>query len=103
VRVATLLRNGGVVYELDSKESAEWVRKPMIRSLFLQRFDPSAILRDRAHPVLLKNVPVEFDVSSTEFLRGIETANELPEHSLLGARWMKHKDRRRAGQQNAHL
>ncbi|EJD33433.1 hypothetical protein AURDEDRAFT_177485 [Auricularia subglabra TFB-10046 SS5] len=99
----TRLRNGGIIYELDSAASASWVRKPGIRALFLKHFDPSAVLRDRMHPVLLKNVSVEVDVADTDLLRRIETANNLPAHSLLRAQWMKPVQRRRAGQQTAHL
>ncbi|EJD37581.1 hypothetical protein AURDEDRAFT_43371, partial [Auricularia subglabra TFB-10046 SS5] len=94
----TRLRNGGIVYELDSAASASWVRRLDIRALFL-----SAVLRDRMHPVLLKNVSVEVDVANKGLLRRIETANNLPAHSLLWAQWMKPVQWRRAGQKTAHM
>ncbi|EJD36645.1 hypothetical protein AURDEDRAFT_23058, partial [Auricularia subglabra TFB-10046 SS5] len=103
VRTVSKLRNGGVIYEFHDKEAVDWIRAPGVRDTFIRLFDPSAILRDHAHPVLLKNVPIEFPIDSPDFLRAIEADNGLQAGCLIRAQWMKPKGRRRKGQNNAHL
>ncbi|KZV78223.1 hypothetical protein EXIGLDRAFT_573332, partial [Exidia glandulosa HHB12029] len=95
------LRNRGVLFNFASKEAALWVRKN--RSAFAAAFDASAIVRDRGYQILVKNVPVETDISNSDTLRAIERDNGLPTGSFLQANWIRPVARRREGQQNAHL
>ncbi|KZV82676.1 hypothetical protein EXIGLDRAFT_626687, partial [Exidia glandulosa HHB12029] len=95
------LRNRGVLLNFASKEAALWVRKN--GSAFAAAFDASVIVRDRGYQVLIKNVPVETDISNPDTLRAIERENDLPTDSFLRANWIRPIMRRREGQQNAHL
>ncbi|KZW02650.1 hypothetical protein EXIGLDRAFT_575561, partial [Exidia glandulosa HHB12029] len=95
------LRNRGVLFNLNSRAAADWLRRN--RVAFTAEFDAAAIVRDRGYQLLVKNVPTDVDISAPETLRRIEEENELPTQTLLQAKWLKAVDRRRIGQQNAHL
>ncbi|KAG1787598.1 uncharacterized protein HD556DRAFT_1213609, partial [Suillus plorans] len=57
---ARRLPHGGVLYELDSAESASWLNNPPNRSKFLEGFGIEVVLRDRAYHVIVENVPINF-------------------------------------------
>ncbi|KZV97557.1 hypothetical protein EXIGLDRAFT_670093, partial [Exidia glandulosa HHB12029] len=95
------LRNRGVLFNFGDKLAVNWVRRH--RTAFVASFDAAAILRDRGYPVLVKNVPVEFDPTNLDSLRRVERANDFPADSILRAKWLRPIERRNPGQKNAHL
>ncbi|KAG1888690.1 hypothetical protein F4604DRAFT_1521298, partial [Suillus subluteus] len=57
---ARKLPHGGILYELNSKESANWFNKPSNRSNFLEHFGTNVTIKDWTFNVLMENVPVVF-------------------------------------------
>jgi len=59
---AKRLHNGGVVYELDSPETATWLCRD--RAVFIEKFRGTSIVRDKAIPVLVEYVPTSHSTDS---------------------------------------
>jgi len=98
---AKKLSNGGVVYEPDKPETANWVRKE--KATFMARFSRSVVMRDRATLVLVEFVPVTHSPDALAENRRIECNSGLKEGVLLSTRWIKLVQRCVLGQQAAHL
>ena len=94
-------RDGSLLLLLSTKEAASWLRKPEIGYKLVDKFAIGARIRDRAYNILVRWIPTTFEPNS-KHLREIEEVNNLLEHSIQKARWIKPVIRRRAGQARAH-
>src|SRR5882724_11038378 len=98
---AKKLGNGGVVYELDKQETADWVRRE--KAAFMAGFGGTAVVRERATSVIVKFVPVAHSPDALAKNRRIEGNSRLEEGVLLTTRWIKPLQRRTPGQKAMHL
>ena len=98
---AKRLRNGGVVYEFDSPETATWLRRD--RTAFTEKFGGMSIVRDKAIPILVEYVPTSHSTDALAENGKIERDSGIGEGTLLSTRWIKPVHRRAAGQHMAHL
>jgi hypothetical protein len=95
LKSATLMRNGGLLLELDSPEAANWLKGDEIRDSFLTNMGSGANIKDRTYQVIVQFAPVQFDPKDDESLRQYEEFNGLPQGSVMKAEWIKPvKDRR---------
>lgn len=95
LKAATLMRNGGLLLELDSSASADWLRETTPRDSFLSNLGSGANIKDRSYQVIVQFVPIQFNPEDTEQLRQYESFNGLAPHSILKAEWIKPiKDRK---------
>ena len=96
LRAATLLRNGGLLLELDSSEAAEWLKGDDIREDFLTNVGSGANIKNRTYQVIVQFVPIQFEPEDDRQLRDYENFNGLAPNSVLKAEWIKPvKDRKR--------
>ncbi|KAG1794808.1 uncharacterized protein HD556DRAFT_1236238, partial [Suillus plorans] len=58
---ARRLPHGGILYELDSAESAQWLNTPTHRGKFAVNFGPNATIKDRSFNILVENVPLSYN------------------------------------------
>jgi hypothetical protein len=100
---AQRLQRGGVLYLMTSAGAANWVKKPEVRTAFLDHFGGIAVMRDRGHNIVLEYVPVQYNPQDNPTLRSIETTSQLPEHEILAARWIKDIAKRAPGQRTAFI
>ena len=103
VQHITKLRNGGLILQFESKEAAEWFKRPEILSSILPKIDSSATLKSRTFQILVPRVPVTFETESEDSLRELEEQNGMKGGILCKARWIKPTYRRALGQRYAHL
>ena len=68
LRSATLLRNGGLLLELDSAEVAEWLKGTSPSELFLSNLGSGANIKNRSYQVIVQFVPTSFNPSDAEHL-----------------------------------
>lgn len=95
LKAATLLRNGGLLIELDTAEGADWLKKDTPRVTFLSNIGSGANIKDRSYQIIAHFVPIQFDPDNTDQLRDYETFNGLEPLSILKAEWIKPiKDRK---------
>ena len=103
LKAATLLRNGGLLLELDKSEGAEWLKEDLPRRSFLANLGSGANLKDRSYQVIVQFVPVQFDPTVPEQLRNYEAFNGLEPNSVLKADWIKPPKDRKPNQRVATL
>jgi hypothetical protein len=99
---AKTLRRGDIVFDMDSPQSAEWLRKEGVRIEFMQGFGAMSEIKDREHACVIENVPVNF-YPSIELVREVENTNNLTPNSILLTRWIKPIERRFSGQRTAFM
>ena len=59
-RAASLLRNGGVLMELDSKEAVTWFAGAAICKQFLEKLHLAATIKPMLYQVMVQFIPLTF-------------------------------------------
>ncbi|KAH9950180.1 hypothetical protein B0H21DRAFT_656965, partial [Amylocystis lapponica] len=97
------LRNGGVLYELNTAQAASWLRRPEKTASFVQHFGGErTLVKERTFPTVVEYVPISFDPSSDLALRVAEGRSGLDPDSIVRANWIKPVNRRSTTQSFAH-
>ncbi|QRV96883.1 hypothetical protein RhiJN_24901 [Ceratobasidium sp. AG-Ba] len=102
-RSANVLQNGGIVYEMNSKEAADWVKRPDICAAFADQFGSPVRYRERSFPVVAECVPVSFDTASKHAVSKLEHDNNLPANSIASCRYIVPPAKRRENQRHAFV
>ena len=78
------LRNGGMVFEMDSELAADWLKKD-IRGVFAESFRGLAQIKDRSFQAVVQYVPTKMKdrerslLSSTDSCRNPAESGQFPE------------------------
>ena len=99
---AKTLAKGDILFDMDSPESAEWIRKDGIRLGFMQGFGAMSEIKDREHTCVVENMPVGFR-PSTESTLEVEITNSLSPKAIMLAQWIKPIEHRFEGQRTAFM
>ena len=94
---AKTLAKGDILFDMDSPESAEWIRKDRICLEFMQGFGAMSEIKDCEHSCVVENVPISFHPSAKSTLE-VETTNGLTSKSIMLAHWIKPIEHRFKGQ-----
>ncbi|CAG7849707.1 SubName: Full=Uncharacterized protein {ECO:0000313/EMBL:CCA71555.1} [Serendipita indica DSM 11827] len=97
----------GTLLELDSAKSAKWLKEnnrcaEMVKEAYTSREEETKVI-PRAHELMVRFVPVDFDPHEEESLHSVELENGLPPHSIISASWIKDLSRRYEGQGYANV
>ena len=95
-------KSGSILYEVDSPETAAWLRTPKGQLSFTANFGPDVSLATKPFPVLAEYVPIRTLIEDPKTLRDIEHNNNLPPDSVRSMRWIKPVERRIPNQRHAH-
>jgi len=95
VELALQTYKGGLVLMLNSKEAASWLRQTEHEMAFMEGFSKGLHIRERSYNLILPRVPIVFEPENRSHLREIEEANNLRDHVIHKARWIKPVIRRR--------
>ena len=99
----TVLRNGGILLELLSKEAAQWVSdKSHLKSLAIASGGDLSI-KTQTFNVVVPFFPISTIIEELDVQHAIEDDNKLPEGSIIVARWIKPLCRRENEQRVAHM
>lgn len=100
---ARKLRNKGVVFELDSPDSAHWiVSQETHMTSFREHLGEEVMLKAHPYTCFVEFVPTSFNPSFGGIDR-MEKSNGLMPRSIIDTRWVKNPERRHPGQQYAHM
>ena len=99
---AKILAKGDILFDMNSPESVEWIRKEGNRMEFMQGFGAMSEIKDREYACVIENVPIGFHPSHESTLE-IESTNDLATKSIILARWIKPVERRFEGQRTAFM
>jgi hypothetical protein len=97
-----MLAKGDILFDMNSPESADWIRKEGVRMEFMQGFGAMSEVKDREYACIVENVPIGFHPSPETTLE-VEATNDLSSKSILLARWIKPIERRFEGQRTAFM
>ena len=100
---AKKLRNGGVVFEMDSKSAADWLKKKDIRGVFVESFGGSAQIKDRSFQAVVQYVPMEMKDRDKEVMEAVEDSVGAGRGTVVGMKWMKNPQHWKQGQRYVHL
>ncbi|PVF91022.1 hypothetical protein CPB86DRAFT_803125 [Serendipita vermifera] len=98
----TITPQAQVLVEFSNPKSAKWIREKNNMDQFLESFDSHAIFKPRTYPVVLKFIPIPFEIELPENLRELEKQNGCKPGDLVAAKWIKSPPRRRLNQKHAH-
>jgi len=98
---AKILRNGGVVLEMNSEEAVRVTRER--RSDLEKNLGGTSVLKNREWATLAEYVPVKHDVTSAPEREQIAKSSGLDATLLVSTRWIKPVHKRTHNQQAAHL
>ena len=84
-----LLRNGGLLLELDRSEAAGWLCNDANRTKILENIGSGASIKNRTYQVIVQFIPVQFEPQDDVALRQFEVSNDLQPNSTLKAEWIK--------------
>ena len=79
---AKTLAKGDILFNMNSPESAEWIRKEGVRMEFMQGFGAMSEIKDREHACVVENVPIGFHPSHESTLE-VEATNHLTPKSII--------------------
>jgi gas vesicle protein len=99
---ARRLPHGGILYELDSAESAQWFSNPANKSKFLEHFGVEVVIKERSFHVLVENIPISFVPDNHAAIDDVEKKAGLKPKTISRARYIKPIARRTPGQRTAH-
>ncbi|KDQ52755.1 hypothetical protein JAAARDRAFT_112888, partial [Jaapia argillacea MUCL 33604] len=99
------LHNGGILFELNSAEAADWVRSNEVREHFLRQFNENASMKSRTFSLIARFIPLSFQPDIPSALREVKEANSdrIASGSLVRARWVKPVYRRDPTQTCGHV
>jgi hypothetical protein len=98
---ARRIMGGAILLEVDSDESATWLRRPEIMKVFNEKFGVARVAAN-VFQVVGEFVPLSADVMDPQVHREVERANGLPLNCIQEGRWLKPPHKRSRGQTYGH-
>ena len=102
VENVTLMRNGAMLLQLNSKQAAEWLREPGRECKFADKFANETFFIGRNYNIIVPRTPITFNPADEKHIRKLEECNNLNKGAIRKARWIKPAQRRREGQTHAY-
>ncbi|KAF8268669.1 hypothetical protein EI94DRAFT_1533372, partial [Lactarius quietus] len=96
------LHKGGFMVLFKEKEVVKWLQDVSVKCKFIMAIAEDATIVKCSFPILVPCISLTFDPSEARHLREIEECNELPEGTIIRARWIKPAYRRTQEQRLAH-
>jgi hypothetical protein len=97
------LRNGSVLYQMNSEESAAWLQCPDIQKSFMAHFGGTSNTCNKLFSVIAEFVPTTFDAGSSFAHAKLEEINLLKYGSVAFSKYIKPPHLRMNGQKVAHI
>ncbi|KZP21380.1 hypothetical protein FIBSPDRAFT_730516, partial [Athelia psychrophila] len=97
------MKKGGILFDLNSDEAANWLRDEATQKDFTQHFSATAVVQGYQFRVLAEFVPVSFNPEAAHTIQQLEGANDIPAGSISEIGWVKKVERCTTTQVVAHL
>jgi hypothetical protein len=89
VKSIVLLHNNSILFEVNSTQATDWVRKPQTKQALITCLDLPAEIKDRLHSIIVPYVLITLNITDSTSIENIESENSLPPGSISSARWIK--------------
>ncbi|KIN96855.1 hypothetical protein M404DRAFT_161893, partial [Pisolithus tinctorius Marx 270] len=83
------LRNNCILLELNSQESAAWIKDMPCRTTFLEKIGGTATIKDRQYSIVIPFLHVNTDLENHDTLCEMENENNIPTGSISRIKWIK--------------
>jgi hypothetical protein len=100
---ARKLRNGNILYQLNSKDAAAWLWAPEVQKAFLGKYGGTSNIRNKLYYVIAEFIPVTFDTRSSFVHAKIEQDNFIGLDSIAYSKYIKPPHLRTGNQRVAHI
>ncbi|KZT63574.1 hypothetical protein DAEQUDRAFT_636218, partial [Daedalea quercina L-15889] len=97
------LHNGGLLYEMNTKEGAAWLQCCENMKPFTDRFGIESVIHAHHYACLLQGVPTCFTPGDENTLCELEQENNWERYDLTAVHWIKPENKRCPGQTSAYL
>jgi len=77
-----LLRNGGLLLELNSPETVQWLRNTNITDKFLGGIGSGASIKNKTYQVIISFTPIQFNPEEDKQVRAYEEHNNIQQNSI---------------------
>ena len=101
VGVSKEKENMGVIFELNTKEAAGWLKDKKVMTAFLAKMGSMVDFKMQTYEVVVDYVPVSFDVDQPAEWKRVEQANGLSESAIKEVKWIKPTHLRSENQRTA--
>lgn len=95
--------DGKYIFDVNSPVAANWLRAEGNREAFAKGLSEGAIVVLRSYPVIIKYVPITFDVDNANDLKEIVAKTRGNNDQIISARWLKDPSKRGPNQKFAFL
>lgn len=99
---AKRLRNGNILYAMNTKEAADWMKKKEAQKAFGEKYGGMTNVRTRLLYAIAEFVPTTFGAGSDFANAQVEDVNKLHAGSLAYSKWIKPENLRSPSQRSAH-
>lgn len=99
---ARKLNNGGILYEMNNKKAAEWLRSQTGKERFTKGFGTDITLKDRTFTVLAQFVPCSLEINQST-MATMEQENHIAKNTIYEVKWIRPPGSRAPGQRVANL
>ena len=100
---AKKLRNGNVLYQLDTAEAAKWLRQPEVQKAFIERYGGTSNIQNKLFYTVAEFVPTTFDAGSNYAHLRVEQDNAIPTSAMAYSKYIKPQHLRASNQKVAHV
>lgn len=99
---AKKLRNGNVIYQLNSKEAANWLKQLDTQKAFIANYGGTTNIRNKLYHVIAEFVPTSFDAGTPYAHAKAEKNSSLNPDSIAFSKYIKPPHLRNDNQKAAH-
>ena len=99
---ARLLKNGGVLFEMESENGADWLKQTDITKAFEKCFPGVVTIKGNNYQVVVQFLPISLKNHLETHCAAIENENGLTKGSIVNAKWMRNPANWGTNQTKAH-
>ena len=100
--VARLLKNGGVLFAMDSEEGANWLKQDEISRAFEGCFPRAVTVKGNNYQVVVQFLSVTLKYRLEDLYAAIEEENDLLKGAIVSVKWLRNPDNWGSNQTKAH-
>jgi len=99
---ARILKNGGILFEMESEIGAQWLKQDEITRGFEKCFPGVVKIKGNNYQVVVQFLPIRLKNRLEELYAVIENENSLPKGTVVSAKWLRNPANWSANQTKAH-
>ena len=96
------MKNGGVLFEMDSEDGANWLKHDEVTKAFKNCFPGTVKIKGNNYQVVVQFLPVRLKNRLEDLHTEIETENNLTKGSIASIKWLRNPANWNLTQMKAH-